>query len=70
MRKFKSGPNWKHLQTLNKMWHKQCQKFVSETVENIVGKRRKCWLPAFSPFPSMFLKALCLRVSKTYEVKG
>ena len=22
--------------------------------ENIVGKRRKCWLPAFSPFPTMF----------------
>ena len=25
-------------------------------VENIVGKRRKCWLPAFSPFPTMFSK--------------
>ena len=24
--------------------------------ENIVGKRRKCWLPAFSPFPTMFSK--------------
>ena len=22
------------------------------------GKRRKCWLPAFSPFPTMFSKAL------------
>ena len=21
------------------------------------GKRRKCWLPAFSPFPTMFSKA-------------
>ena len=25
-------------------------------VENIVEKRRKCWLPAFSPFPTMFSK--------------
>ena len=25
-------------------------------------KRRKCWLPAFSPFPTMFLKALSFRV--------
>ena len=29
-----------------------------DIVENIVGKRRKCWLPAFSPFPTMFSKAL------------
>ena len=26
------------------------------------GKRRKCWYPAFSPFPTMFSKALLLRV--------
>ena len=26
-------------------------KLVFGMVENIVGKRRKCWLPAFSPFP-------------------
>ena len=26
------------------------------------GKRRKCWLPAFSPFPIMFSKAIFLRV--------
>ena len=30
----------------------------SNRVENIVGKRRKCWLPAFSPFPTMFSKIL------------
>ena len=28
--------------------------FVKEAFQNIVGKRRKCWLPAFSPFPTMF----------------
>ena len=27
-----------------------------DKVENIVGKRRKCWLAAFSPFPTMFSK--------------
>ena len=27
---------------------------VSGRVENIVGKRRKCWLTAFSTFPIMF----------------
>ena len=25
------------------------------------GKRRKCWLPAFSPFPSMFSKGFSVR---------
>ena len=25
--------------------------------ENIVGKNKKCWLPAFSSFPTMFKKA-------------
>ena len=25
-------------------------------VKNIVGKGEKCWLPAFSPFPTMFSK--------------
>ena len=35
------------------------------------GNRRKCWLPAFSPFPSMFLKGF-LKVVKSMEcvVKG
>ena len=25
------------------------------------GKRRKCWLPAFSPFPTMFLKGFFIQ---------
>ena len=33
-----------------------------EGIENTVGKKRKCWLPAFSPFPTMFSKGLFLRV--------
>ena len=31
-------------------------KFVLGRVENIEGKRRKCWLPAFFLFPQCFLK--------------
>ena len=35
------------------------------------GKRRKCWLPAFSPFPTMFSKGFLFRVvkSRDYVVK-
>ena len=31
------------------------------------GKGRKCWLPAFSPFLTMFLKASFLRVVKSRD---
>ena len=34
------------------------------------GKRRKCWLPAFSPFPRMVSKALRFRVIKTRDCAG
>ena len=58
-------------------------KFGLGRVENIVGKgenagnqlftkhcgkRRKCWLPAFSPFPTMFSKAFFNRVIKAQVV--
>ena len=42
-------------------------KFVFGRVENIVGKRRKCWLPAFSPFPTMFSKGFFVRVVKSLD---
>ena len=29
------------------------------------GKRRKCWLPAFSPFPTTFSKGFLVRVVKS-----
>ena len=29
------------------------------------GKRRKCWLPTFSPFPTMFSKGFFFRVVKS-----
>ena len=31
------------------------------------GKRRKCWSPAFSPFPTMFSKAYFFRVVKKQD---
>ena len=42
-------------------------KFVLEMVEKHHGKRRKCWLPAFSPFPTMFSKGLFPRVVKSWD---
>ena len=35
---------------------------VLQSVENTVGKKRKCWLPAFSTFPSVF-KSQCCAIS-------
>ena len=40
---------------------------VFDRVGNIMGKERKCWLPAFSPFPSMFLKGFFLMVVKSWD---
>ena len=31
------------------------------------GKRRKCWLPAFSPFPTMFSKGFLYRFLKSHD---
>ena len=39
-------------------------KFIAGRIENILGKRRKCWSPAFSPFPKMFSKDFFLMVVK------
>ena len=33
-------------------------------------KRTKCWLPAFSPFPTMLLKAFFCRAIKTRDCLG
>ena len=34
------------------------------------GKKRKCWLPAFSPFPIMFSKGYVKSWDCWYRVKG
>ena len=31
------------------------------------GKRRKCWLPAFSPFPTMFSKGFFFKVVRSWD---
>ena len=37
------------------------------TVRKHCGKWRKCWLPAFSPFPTIFPKCLFLKVVKSQD---
>ena len=39
-------------------------------VEDIVGKGEKCWLPAFSPFPTMFSKGFFCRVLNNRDCVG
>ena len=38
-----------------------------EKLKTIWEKKRKCWLPAFSPFSTMFTKAVCLRFIKSQD---
>ena len=42
-------------------------KFIMGNGGKHCGKRRKCWLPAFSPFLSMFWKGLFLKVVKSRD---
>ena len=42
-------------------------KFVYGWVENIVGKGKKCWLPAFSPFSTMLSEGIYLVIVKTQD---
>ena len=39
----------------------------SDMVINIVGKKRNCWSPAFSPFSTMFSKSLYIPGSGLYS---
>ena len=45
---------------------------VTQMFEFVFEKRRKCWLPTFSPFTKMFSTALFLNVVKSRDsmVKG
>ena len=49
--------DWSKLRADNKIKVLKMMIFVFDRVENIVEKRRKCWLLAFSPFSTMFSKA-------------
>ena len=40
-------------------------KLVFCKVEKIPGNRKNCWLPAFSPFPTMFSKGCSLKGIKS-----
>ena len=40
---------------------------ITDWVENIVVKKRKCRSPAFSPFPTMFSKGFFTRVVKSQD---
>ena len=42
-------------------------KFCFEKGRKHHGKRRKCWLPAFSPFSMMFSKDSFIRVVKSWD---
>ena len=42
-------------------------KFVLGKGKKHFEKRRKCWLPAFSPFPTMFSKVFSFRVIKSRD---
>ena len=61
--------DWSKLKAFadNKIFVTKKLKLVFGRVENVVGKRRKCWLPAFSPFPTMFSKAFFFRVVKSLD---
>ena len=63
---FRTGPNWKHLQTTHQMWLKDWDLFWGK-VENIVGKGRKCWVPAFYLFSTMFSKVFYFKVVKSRD---
>ena len=52
---FQSGPNSKHLQATNRC--NLTTEIPFGKVRKHCGKRRKCWLPAFSPFPTLFSNA-------------
>ena len=56
----------------NKLHMNQTLHLILVSVENIVRKRRKYWLPAFSPFPTMFSKGFCSIIVKNQDcvVKG
>ena len=54
--------------TDNKINVAQIMISVFDRVENIVEKRRKCWLTAFSPFTTMFSKGFFHGVVKSWVV--
>ena len=48
----------------------QMMQFFFDRGSKHCGERRKCWLLAFSPFPTMFSKGLFFRIVKTRDCLG
>ena len=69
---FKFSPHFASLRALNLNPEKPNIKIYVEKGRKHYGKRRKGWLSAFSTPPTMFSKALFLRVVKSQDcvVKG
>ena len=62
---FQTVPNWRHLQMTNECdWQSEICVGMSRKHG---GKRRKCWLPAFSPFPTVFSKAFFFLVVQSQD---
>ena len=60
--KFQTGPRW---QKTNKCDGKTDIHFGNDLKHS--GKRRKCWWPAFSPFPVMFSKSFMYWIVKSSD---
>ena len=58
MIKFWTGPNSKHLQKYKKKSNPKIEICSGKGKNAFCGKKRKCWLPAFSPLPTMFSEGL------------
>ena len=75
--RFNSLPNDKILETSKLKAFADDKINVTQKLNFLFGKsrkhcekRRKCWLPAFSPLPTMFSKACLLRVVKIWDCAG
>ena len=49
---------------------KHIMRVVFDRIKNIVEKRRKCWLPAYSPFPTKFSKGVFCEGSQKVGLCG
>ena len=75
LQRFNSLPNdtlldWSKLKAFADDKKKKCDSKIeicSGKERKHCGKRRKCWLPAFSPFPVMFSKFFYLRIVKSWD---
>ena len=68
MTKFKDWTQFKAFadDKINVNYKKKNRNCFSEGLKHC-GKRRKCWLLAFSPFPTMFSKGFFFRVVKSRD---